>query len=103
MLKEVCEEYTAINVKREALPTVLDKYKKSCGEKPGIMAFTDNWDSFLNQKTMLLKYIDVIGCFLPKPPYDTMVSPCPNYRKYLERSGEHVNSSDPETKSKDKE
>ena len=32
--------------------TVVDKYKKSCGEKPGIMAFTDNWDSFLNQKMM---------------------------------------------------
>ena len=64
----------------------------------------DNWDSLSNQKNDgLSKHIDVIGCFLPNPPYDTQIYPGPNCRKCLERSGKHVNSSHPETKSKTKD
>ena len=48
-----------------SLASVLDKYKKSLGEKFGIIELIDNWDSLPNPKSDgLSKYIDVIGCFL---------------------------------------
>ena len=88
---------------KEALPRLLDKYKKILGEKCGIIELINNWDSLPNPKNDgLSKYIDVIGCFLPKPPHDKKIFPSPNYRKFLEWPGEYVNSSHLEPKSKTK-
>ena len=48
-----------------------------------IIELIDNWDSFPNRKNDgLSKYIDAIGSFLPKPPYDTKICPGPNYRNF---------------------
>lgn len=87
---------------REAFPRVLDKYQKN--EKRSIVEFIDNWESLLNPKNVALsKYIYVIGCFLPKPCYDTKICPGLHYRKFMGRPDEHVNSSHPEATSKTKE
>ena len=40
----------------------------------------------------------VIGCFLPNSPDDTHLLPGPSYRKFLERSYEHVKQSHPHTR-----
>ena len=101
---ESCNQVYCDHCEREAFPRVLDKYKQSLGEKCGIIELIDNWDSLPNPKNDgLSKHIDVSGCFFPNPPYDTKICPGPNYRKFLERPGEHVNSGHPETKSKTKD
>ena len=74
------------------------------GENCGIVELIDSCDFLPNtMNDDLPKYIGMVGCFLQKPSCDTTVYPDPNSTKLLKRTGEHMNSTFPETKSNQKD
>ena len=82
----------------EVLPNILEKFKEQLGEKSTIIDLISKWDCLPSPKDdSLVKYVDVLGCFIPNPPNDEKTCPGPNYRKFLLRPTEHVKSSHPHT------
>ena len=86
---------------KEVLPEVLKKYEEYIGEDATLLDLIDKWDALPQVKNdNRSKYVEVIGCFFPNSPDDTRLLPGPSYRKFLERSYEHVKQSHPHTQPK---